>query len=166
MYIDKWWGEYLGESEDSYTLIDYFNEGEEKDYPLSKVFRDFHLEEQIEKGDFRTTADIRYMSMDGVHYSEIDIVIGLVADLSAILLECLHNGEVSLKDLNNGIGREKKIRLLPTPEEFDCLLEVLDDFAISYMDYELAEFCGEETMREIAGQCSEIAEELKRYRRS
>ncbi|MFC4804816.1 imm68 putative immunity domain-containing protein [Filifactor villosus] len=164
MYIDKWWGEYLGESEDSYTLIDYFNEGEEKDYPLSKIFRDFYLEEQIAKGSFRTTADIRYMSADGVHYSEIDIVINLMTDIAAILLECLHNEEVSLKDLNDGIGKKKKIRVTPTPGEFDCLLEVLEDFASSYMDYELAELCDEETMKEIAGQCFEIAQELRRYR--
>lgn len=166
MYIDKWWGEYLGESEDSYTLIGYFNEGEEKDYPLSRIFRDFHLEEQIKKGSFRTTADIRYMSADGVHYSEIDIVVNLIVDVAAILLECLHNEEVSLRDLNDGIGKEKSIRVFPTSDEFDHLLEVLDDFVNSYMNYELAELCDEETMKEIAGQCSEIAEELKQYRKN
>ena len=164
MYIDKWWYVYIGGSDESCTLIDYLKKDDVMVYPLSKIFKDFNLYHQMQQESFRDTQDVLFYDEDGVHHNDINIVINLIADLSAILLESLVNTEVSLKALDKYVKQDKKIKLIPTEEEFNCLIDVLEDFSISYMEYDLAQFCDEGEMQEMAAHCSEICQELKNFK--
>lgn len=82
-------------------------------------------------------------------------------DITAIILECQKNGKVHLTDLGGGImDKNAVISLKVEKEEMAFLRGVLEDFIHYPLSYDLAEFCPEDDMREIAKICKEILEEL------
>ncbi len=166
MYIDKWWGDYLGGTDDTCTLLDYFKKDDVTEYPLSKIFKDFNINSNAQSVEFRDMSTCFYYE-DGIHHANLDMVINMITDLSAILLECLKNKTVSLKALDEYTkdDENKSISIIVTANEYNCLIAVVEDFVNSYMEYQLAEFCGEDDMKEIATHCNEICEELKSYNR-
>lgn len=63
MYIEKWWGNYIGGTDDTFTLIDYLVDREfESDIPteinVKNIFQDFQLNNTREIKDLRQTKDI------------------------------------------------------------------------------------------------------------
>lgn len=165
MYIEKYWGSYFGGTDDSLTLLDYFQKDNETIYPLSKIFKDFNVYQQMtERGNFKNTIEqLRYYDADGVHYHEIYMVIDLITDLAVITLECLKNKTVELKLLLESDKENKTIELQPTQPEFNCILDVLRDFIVSYAEYDLAELCGEDELQKMTSQCKEILKELENH---
>ncbi|MGI6153281.1 MAG: imm68 putative immunity domain-containing protein [Christensenellaceae bacterium] len=162
MYIEKWWGEYIGGTDDTYTLLDYFSKDKNTDYTLAGVLKDFGIAERQECESVRQTKDIRYFDDDGGRHHDIDIAIDFIMDLSAILLECLVAGSVMLSKL--GADSEKEITIRAGCQEMDMLLGILTDFAENPLQYDLAEMCPEEDMHEMAGQIRELCGELEKHR--
>ncbi len=162
MYIDKWWGDYFGSTDDSCVLLDYFAKDGVAEYPLSKIFADFGLYEQIQWGDFQETEEIEFTDDEGISH-EIDIVMNLIMDLSAITLESIHNGGVSLSELDESTPNPKRFVIQPDADELDCLTEALLDFSKNPEEYDLSDLCAPDDLKEMAVQCQKLAEELKSH---
>lgn len=160
MYIDKWWGDYFGSTEDSAVLLDYFAKDGAAEYPLSKIFSDFGLYEQIQRGDFRETEEIGFTDEDGRTH-EIDMAMNLMMDLAAVTLESVCGGGVSLSELDENTLNPKRFVIQPDEDELDCLIETLLDFSENPEEYELADFCAPDDLREMAAQCKDLAYALK-----
>jgi len=165
MYIERWWGNYIGGTDDTCTLIDYFVDREfESDNPteinVKNILQDFQLNNTLEIKDLRQTKGI-YLIIEKEFFQDIGCVINLLIDVTAIILECQKNGKVYLTDLAGGImDKNAVISLKVGKEEMAFLRRVLEDFIHHPLSYDLAEFCPEDDMRKIAKICKEIIEEL------
>lgn len=158
--MGKYWNHYIGDSDDSLSLIEYLADKKRKKIKLKDVFSDLGFDR--DDFDFRNPKDSIAVSMrDGV---EIDFryAIQVLCDLAAILLECRRNGSVDLQELSGGALEKDKVpvALISTGEEDKLLLEVLADFCKAPMDFDLSEMCAKEEMEEMAAICEELREEL------
>ena len=95
MYIDKYWGNYIGGSDDSLNLVAFLDAQKKKELPLSEIFTKIGLDKQ--NWDFRQT--VEYLEFTDSHGEEMNFqfAIDVVLDLAAIVLECLFCGKVSLR---------------------------------------------------------------------
>lgn len=159
MYIDKWWNNLIGGTDDSLTLLDYIRETAEVEYTVGALLKDF----KIESGElefYRGSPSVYYTSEDGEH--DIYYVIDLIQDLSVLVLESYKSGSIKLSDLTENED-DKVFKIICRKGELDLLTEILKDFAKAPLTYEIAEMLDEKEMLELALQCGEIAEELRAY---
>ena len=127
MYIDKYWGNYIGGSDDSLNLVEFLKDQNQDEIALAEIFTKIGLDKQ--NWDFRQTVGyLEYTNADGVDI-DFHFAIDLVTDLAAILLECIVNGSVNLSDLDDYHTPSRKIRVTATVEEHDALNKSLADFA-------------------------------------
>lgn len=67
MYIEKYWGNYIGGTDDSLTLLDYLMDKQKSEISLSEIFADIGLDKL--NWDFhRTEAELEYSGQDGGEY--------------------------------------------------------------------------------------------------
>lgn len=153
MYIEKYWGDYIGGSDDSMTLMEYFacKDGE---IALGEIFSDIGLDKL--DGNFRETDGLS-AEIDGFE-AEFQFAIDFIADLAALLLECKMNGSVDLGELWEEL--EGELTITATAAEHDIINAALKDFAESPMSYDLAEMMDEDELQEMAELCGELREEL------
>ena len=65
MYIDKYWGNYIGGTDDSLTLLDYLTDKQKSEIPLSEIFADTGLYKQ--NWGFRKTIEwLQYTDQNGM----------------------------------------------------------------------------------------------------
>ena len=161
MYIEKWWGEFFGGTDDSLTLMDYFEEDATTEYSLANIFSDFNLNIQKSFDSFRSAEEIYYFTKCE---KRIDIyyAINFLLDIGVIILESLHSGNVSLKNLNSN-SSDKNIVITADVNTLNYLISILADFSENPLAYDLAEMCDENDMLEISRQCKEVIIELKRF---
>ena len=167
MYIaDKYWNNYIGDSDDSLTLVEYLADKQKKEISLGEIFSDIGLDGL--NGDFRQndeplTAVLTNMESD---YDEPEVefyyAIDIIMDLAALLLECKVNGSVNLCELS---GEEldtptPDIHITATSEEHELINKALMDFVSEPLAYDLSEMCPEEDMLEMAEICGELRNEL------
>lgn len=156
MYIEnKYWENYIGDTDDSLTLVEYLAGKRKRDISIAEVFADTGVDQL--KRDFKQ-ADSLSVTVDGMEM-EIYYAIDLIMDLAAILLECRVNGSVKLGDLS-GDGEQQEICLTATTEEHDKINQALKDFVAEPLSYNLCEMTPEEDMMEIAAVCEELRKEL------
>lgn len=161
MYIaNKYWNNYIGDTDDSLTLIEYLAEKQKEEISVEEIFTDFGLNQL--HGDFRQP-DMPLVYVNSEEWEiEIKYAIDLIADLAALLLECKMSGSVNLQELF-GLDLEAavpNIRITATPQEHEVINKVLMDFVFSPLDYDLSEMCPEEDMLEMAAICEELRKEL------
>ena len=98
MYISKYWGNFIGGSDDSLNLVAFLEDQKKEEIPLSEIFAKIGLDKQ--NWDFRQT--IEYLEFTHSNGVEMDFhfAIDVITDLAAILLECSVNGSVNLHDLD------------------------------------------------------------------
>lgn len=160
MYIDKWWYDFIGGTDDSLTLLDYISETEEIEYSFGKLLKDFNIKSN-EPEFYRSSPSVFYTTRDGYEH-DIHYVIDLIQDLSVLVLESYKSGAIKLSDLTK--SEDKKVfKILCSKEELELLIKILTDFAKAPLTYEISEMVDEKDMIEIARQCTEIAEELRAY---
>ncbi len=157
MYIEKWWGNYMGGSDDSLTLLDYLEEKGKDTYTLSEILSDFNIH-FTDVETFRGTPRVYYVDSMRVE-CDIIYVISIMQDLSLFVLESYKIGEVSLSALK-GYGNGKSFKVTCDINELKLLVSVLTDFANNPLRYELSDMVPDEDMLEIADECREIVEEL------
>ena len=63
MYIEKYWGNYIGGTDDSLTLLDYFIHKQKAEIPLSEIFEDTGLDKL--NWDFSTSPNLGYIDSEG-----------------------------------------------------------------------------------------------------
>ena len=119
MYIKKYWGNFIGGSDDSLNLVVFLEDLKKEEIPLSEIFVKIGLDKQ--NWDFRQTVEyLEFTHSNGVEM-DFHFAIDVVTDLAAILLECSVSGSVNLQDLDEYNTPARRIRITATPEEHDAM---------------------------------------------
>ena len=151
MYIKKYWGNFIGGSDDSLNLVAFLVDQKKEEIPLSEIFAKIGLDKQ--NWDFRQTVEyLEFTHSDGVEM-DFHFAIDVVTDLAAILLECSVSGSVNLQDLDEYNTPSRRIRITATPEEHDAMNKALADFAQNPLEYDLHEMMDDEEIQEMARSC-------------
>ena len=158
MYIKKYWGNFIGGSDDSLNLVAFLEDQKKEEIPLSEIFAKIGLDKQ--NWDFRQTVEyLEFTHSDGVEM-DFHFAIDVVTDLAAILLECSVSGSVNLQDLDEYNTPSRRIRITATPEEHDAMNKALADFAQNPLEYDLSEMMDDEEIREMARDVEALRKEL------
>lgn len=163
MYIEKYWGNYIGGSDDSLTLTAYLAGKQKEQITLNEIFSDFGADTLF--GDFRNTdPPLAFTTPEGWEMG-LQCAISLAADLAALLLECKVNKNFDLLELDDTLEIEpsnSRIRIAATSTEYEQINRILSDFSISPTAYDISEFETEEAIQEMAAVCKELWSELYR----
>ena len=158
MYIKKYWGSFIGGSDDSLTLVEFLVDQKKEEIPLGEIFAKIGLDKQ--NWDFRQTVEyLEFTHSDGVEM-DFHFAIDVVTDLAAILLECSVSGSVNLQDLDEYNAPARHIRITATPEEHDAMNKALADFAQNPLEYDLSEMMDNEEIQEMARDVEALRKEL------
>ena len=158
MYIKKYWGNFIGGSDDSLNLVAFLEDQKKEEIPLSEIFAKIGLDKQ--NWDFRQTVEyLEFTHSDGVEM-DFHFAIDVVTDLAAILLECSVSGSVNLQDLDEYNTPARRIRITVTPEEHDAMNKSLADFAQNPLEYDLSEMMDNEEIQEMARDVEALRKEL------
>lgn len=170
MYItDVYWNNYIGDTDDSLSLVMYLADKQKEKISVEEIFSDIGLDKL--NGDFRQheealTAVLENQETDYDElYVEFYYTIDLITDLAALLLECKENGSVNLCELA-GDDLETNVPdvcITATPEEYKLIDKALTDFVSEPLAYDLSEMCSEEDMMEMAAICENLRKELCRH---
>lgn len=167
MYIEnKYWNNYIGDTDDSLALIEYLADKRAPKISLTEIFSDIGLDKL--QGNFRQNEEPLMVVLKNVEsdYDEPHIAfscaIDLIMDLAALLLECKINGSV---DLNELVGYEMEtdvpiVCITATEQEHQLIHKALADFVSEPMVYDSSELCSEEELAEIAALCENLRKEL------
>ena len=161
MYISKYWGDFIGGSDDSLSLVEFLDGLNKEEITLKEIFTGIWLDRQ--NIDFRQTVEnLRFINSIGL---EIDFhfAIDIVTDLAAILLECKNNGHVNIGELyGNEDEQNRCIRVVVTEEEYTAIKAALEDFVKDPKSYDLYEIIGDDII-EMAEIVKELRKELLQY---
>ena len=151
MYIEKYWGDYIGGSDDSMTLMEYLA-AKPMELAMGEIFSDIGLDgaEDLKAASFM-------VEIDGLEV-ELQFAISVIADLAALLLECKKNGSVDLGELWEEL--EGQLNITATAEENDIINSALKAFAEAPSEYEISEMMEEDELQEMAELCEELRCEL------
>ena len=167
MYIaDNYWNNYIGDSDDSLTLVEYLADKQKGRISLSEIFSDIGLDKL--DGNFRQHEEplsviLTHVDTDyGEPYAEFYYAINPLADLAALLLECRVSGSVDLYELfGHDLETEvQEICITAMPEELQLIDKVLTDFVSDPLAYDVSEMCPEEEMLEMAAVFERLRKEL------
>ena len=158
MYIKKYWGNFIGGSDDSLNLVAFLEDQKKEEIPLSEIFAKIGLDKQ--NWDFRQTVEyLEFTHSDGVEM-DFHFAIDVVTDLAAILLECSVSGSVNLQDLDEYNTPARRIRITATPEEHEAMNKALADFVQDPLSYDISEMMGEDEITDMAYQVEVLRKEL------
>ncbi len=159
MYIKKYWGNYIGGTDDSLMFVAYLAEKQKKEISLNEIFSDFGLDKL--QGDFRKL-DIPLVFVDLQGWEkDISFAIDLITDIAALLLECKVNGYVNLLELDEDIEADvPDVCITATQEEHKQIDKVLTDFIAAPLEYDLSEMMPKEDIIEMTTVCKELRKEL------
>ena len=161
MYIKgKYWENYIGDTDDSLTLVEYLAGKGKEEITVGEIFSDFGVDQL--NGDFRAPEEVlAYADAEG-REMDIQYAISLLTDLAAILLECKVSGNVNLCELfGSELETEKPVvRVTASPKEHELIQKILKDFAENPLAYDLSEMCDEDEMVKMAGICEGLRREL------
>ena len=158
MYIDKYWGNFIGGSDDSLNLVAFLEDQKKEEIPLSEIFAKIGLNKQ--NWDFRQTVEyLEFTHSNGVEM-DFHFAIDVVTDLAAILLECSISGSVNLQDLDEYNTPSRRIRITATPEEHNAMNKALADFSQNPLEYDLSEMMNEDEIWEMARDVEALRKEL------
>ena len=156
MYISKYWGEFIGGSDDSLSLIEFLEDLNKEEITLKEIFTGIGLDRQ--NMDFRQTVDnLGFTNSIGLEI-EFYFAIDIVTDLAAILLECRITGHLNLRELyNNEDTQNRCIQVIATEEEYTAIKIALEDFVKDPKSYDLYEMIGDDII-----EMAEIVKELRK----
>ena len=158
MYIKKYWGNFIGGSDDSLNLVAFLEDQKKEEISLSEIFAKIGLDKQ--NWNFRQTVDyLEFTHSSGVEM-DFHFAIDVVTDLAAILLECSVSGSVNLQDLDEYNTPARRIRITATAEEHDAMDRALADFAQNPLEYDLSEMMDDEEIQEMARDVEALRKEL------
>lgn len=158
MYISKYWGNYIGGTDDSLTLISYLTDKKKDKISLCEIFADTGLYKQ--NGSFQQTSSLLEYACSNGYKMEFYYAIDLITDIAALLLECKVSGSVNLNELNNCHLTKQIIQITATPEEHELINKALADFSANPISYDLSEMVSEEDIHEMGKICEKLRKEL------
>ena len=156
MYIGKYWGNYIGGTDDSLTLLDYFVDKQKSEISLSEIFADMGLDKL--DWDFRESPELGFKDRDGFEH-DFYYAIDVATDLAALMLECQVNGSFSLGELLDHES-EDTVRITFTDREKAAMCKALADFVGDPLAYDLHEMVPDGDMLEMARDCDNLRREL------
>lgn len=161
MYISKYWGEFIGGSDDSLSLIEFLEDLNKEEITLKEIFTVIGFDRQ--NMDFRQTVkNLGFTNSMGLEIY-FNYAIDIVTDLAAILLECKISGYVNLRELyDNEDAQNRCIRIVATEEEYTVIKAALEDFVKNSKSYDLYEMIGDDII-EMAEIVKELMQELLQY---
>lgn len=158
MYIDKYWGNFIGGSDDSLNLVAFLADQKKEEITLSEIFTKIGLDKQ--SWDFHQTVEyLEFTHSNGVEM-DFHFAVDVITDLAAILLECSVSGSVNLRDLDKYNTPSRRIRVTATAEEHDAMGKALADFAQDPLSYDLHELMDNEKIKEMAQDVEALRKEL------
>ena len=158
MYIKKYWGNFIGGSDDSLNLVAFLADQKKEETHLSEIFTKIGLDKQ--NWDFRQTVEyLEFTHSNGVEMG-FHFAIDVVTDLAAILLECSVSGGVNLHDLDKYNIPARRIRITARPEEHEAMDKALADFVQDPLSYDISEMMGEDEITDMAYQVEILRKEL------
>ena len=161
MYIAKYWGDFIGGSDDSLSLIEFLEDLNKEEITLKEIFTGIGLDRQ--NMDFRQTVENLGFTNSIGQEIDFNYAIDIVTDLAAILLECKNNGHVNIGELyGNEDEQNRCIRVVATEEEYIAIKDALEDFVKNPKSYDLYEMIGDDII-EMAGIVKELRKELLQY---
>ena len=156
MYITKYWGDFIGGSDDSLSLIEFLEGLNKEEITLKEIFTGIGLDRQ--NMDFRQTVDNLKFTNSIRLEIYFNYAIDIVTDLAAILLECKNNGHVNIGELyGNKDEQNRCIRVVETEEEYTAIKVALEDFVKNPKSYDLYEMIGDDII-----EMAEIVKELRK----
>lgn len=158
LFISKWWGNYIGGCDDSFLLLDYFGTSPSSTWTLRQIFEDIHLDSILESGEFENS-DL-YFELKPGYEPHFDMTIDVVIDLSAILLECLHNKQVAMKELDESTKYQKDIIISASKQDILLLKSGLEKFINAHQSFDLANLMNENDLTELICDCKAVRDEL------
>jgi len=161
LFISKWWGNYIGGCDDSLLLLDYFGKSASETLTLRQIFEDIHLDFVLESGEIEN-ADL-YFELESEYKPHFEMSINVIIDLSAILLECLHNEQVTISDLDKSTKYQKRIAISAEKQDISLLKKGLDKFINAPQSFELAGFLSENELSELISDCQSVSHELNAF---
>ena len=161
LFISKWWGNYIGGCDDSLLLLDYFGKSASETMTLRQIFEDIHLDCVLESGEIEN-ADL-YFELESEYKPHFEMSINVIIDLSAILLECLHNEQVTISDLDKSTKYRKRIAISAEKQDISLLKKGLDKFINAPQSFELADFLSENELSELISDCQSVSHELNTF---
>ena len=158
MYIKKYWGEYIGGSDDSLSLVAFLEDQKKEEISLSEIFDKIGLDKL--NWNFRQTVEyLGFTHSNGVE-TDFHFAIDVITDIAAILLECKVNKVVNLHDLDEYDSPSRNIRIIATTEELNAMDKALLDFSKNPLEYDLGEMIGEDDTKDMAKQVEALRKEL------
>lgn len=157
MYIEKYWGNYIGGTDDSLNLLEYFKDKGKTELSLCEIFADIGLD-KLDWDFHETDMELVYESRDGFEF-EFHYAIDVVTDLAALMLECQVNGSVCLGELLDDES-ELIVRITFTDGEKAAMNKALTDFVSDPIAYDLLEMVPDEDMQAMARDCDALRKEL------
>ena len=156
MYITKYWGDFIGGSDDSLSLIEFLEGLNKEEITLKEICTGIGLDRQ--NMDFRQTVEnLGFTNSIGLEI-EFYFAIDIVTDLAAILLECRITGHLNLRELyNNEDTQNRCIQVIATEEEYTAIKDALEDFVKNPKSYDLYEMIGDDII-----EMAEIVKELRK----
>lgn len=167
LFIKKLWSKkydkdnYIGGTEDTLLLIDYFGKQRESKLLLHKILFDIHLDTLLEKG-FVGNGDVFFAETES-HNTYFDYAINVVIDLSAILLESLKSSLVDMNLLDGDRKYSNKFTISASQEDVKLLIKALDKFIVAPQDYELTKPLSEKSFQKLIADCKKISNSLSVY---
>ena len=158
MYITKYWGDFIGGSDDSLSLVEFLEELNKEEITLKEIFTGIGLDRQ-DMDFYQTVKNLGFINSIGL---EIDFhyAIDIVTDLAAILLECKITGHVNLRELyNNEDTQNRCIQVIATEKEYTAIKDALEDFVKHPKSYDLYEMIGDDII-EMAEIVKDLRQEL------
>ena len=161
MYIAKYWGDFIGGSDDSLSLVEFLDGLNKEEITFKEIFTGIGLDRQ--NMDFRQTVDNLKFTNSIRLEIYFNYAIDIVTDLAAILLECKNNGNVNIGELyGNKDEQNRCIRVVATEEEYTAIKVALEDFVKDPKSYDLYEMIGDDII-EMAEIVKELRQELLQY---
>ena len=161
MYITKYWGDFIGGSDDTLSLVEFLEGLNKEEITLKEIFTGIGLDRQ--NMDFRQTVDnLGFTNSIGLEI-EFYFAIDIVTDLAAILLECRITGHLNLRELyNNEDTQNRCIQVIATEKVYTAIKDALEDFVKNPKSYDLYEMIGDDII-EMAEIVKELRKELLQY---
>ena len=156
MYIEKYWDNYIGGTDDSMTLLEYLADKQKEEISLGEIISESGLDKL---SSFKQTDGELMLPVEGME-APIAYAIDLIADLAAIMLECKVNGKGDLSELSDMCEPDSVIRITASDEEYALLNKALSDFTCAPLDYDLSEMMDEDELQEMAEICESLRKEL------
>ena len=143
MYIEKYWGDFIGGSDDSLNIVAFLEDCRKEEITLTEIFIKIGLDKQ--NWDFRQTANpLEFRHSIGLDM-DFHFAIDVITDLAAILLECHISGSVNLRDLSDNEDiSSRQIRVTAMEEEHSSVNYALMHFTQNPKTYDLYEMIGDD----------------------